>query len=59
MISVPSSLDIKEHLNVDEGIELHRELSVEDTWDVFIKEKVGLILQTNQLTIKPNNPYMM
>ena len=56
---MPSSLDIKEHLNVDEGIELHRELSVYDDWVVFIKEKVGLILQTNQLTIKPNNPYMM
>ena len=54
---MPSSLDIKEHLNVVAGIELHWELSV-DTWDVFIKEKVGLILQTNQLDVRPIKPYI-
>ena len=56
MISVPSSLEIKEHLKVDDGEEEHFELSV-DICVVFSNEKFGFILHTNQLVRIPINPY--
>jgi hypothetical protein len=51
-------LEIKEHLNVDEGEELHLESSV-DICVVFNNEKFGFILHTNQLVEIPIIPYTM
>jgi hypothetical protein len=58
LISVPSSFEMKEHLNVEDGFELHFELSVDISF-VFNSEKLGFKLHTNQLVDIPIIPYTM